>query len=121
MYVDEAHKDRDHDTAVVKVFRFFHFFNHYYFAVGRGYDYLFGVAAKQADRAAEEVHQYTIYYKADSCNDVEGYFAFQSEIQAGIEYEQQQKTAYQCVCSFTVNTYLLSFLVGPFTFVYILY
>lgn len=91
MYVDEAHKDRDHDTAVVKVFRFFHFFNHYYFAVGRGYDYLFGVAAKQTDRAAEEVHQYTIYYKADSCNDVEGYFASSPKYKPALSTSSNRK------------------------------
>ena len=36
MYIENVHKNRDLKTAVFKIFRFFGFFNHDDFSIGRG-------------------------------------------------------------------------------------
>lgn len=56
--------------------------------------------------AAEEVHEYAIYYEADDRYYVKRNFAFQSEVKGSVDSQNQNQAACQCMCSFTVYAYL---------------
>ena len=104
--INQTHEYRYHDTAVVEVFVFLHFFHHYDFTVGRSYHDFLRFLSEQTDGAAEEVHEYAIYYEADDRYYVKRNFAFQSEVKGSVDSQNQNQAACQCMCSFTVYAYL---------------
>lgn len=106
VYINQTHEYRYHDTAVVEVFVFLHFFHHYDFTVGRSYHDFLRFLSEQTDGAAEEVHEYAIYYEADDRYYVKRNFAFQSEVKGSVDSQNQNQAACQCMCSFTVYAYL---------------
>src|SRR3712207_8468706 len=61
VHVEEAHKDRNHDTLLVKILIFHHLFYHYNLSIGRGYHHIVGIlAAEIAYGATEKVQGYGV-------------------------------------------------------------
>ena len=58
VYVPRTHEDADHQSFVVEISVFLHFFNHYNLAVGRSHHRTLGIAVEVANRAAVEVQRY---------------------------------------------------------------
>mgnify|MGYP000680087179 CR=1 FL=1 len=75
------------------------------FTVGRSYHDFLRFLSEQTDGAAEEVHEYAIYYEADDRYYVKRNFAFQSEVKGSVDSQNQNQAACQCMCSFTVYAY----------------
>ena len=77
VYVDNTHKDGNHEPTIVEVFILIHFFYNYYSTIGRCHHYFLGVfLAKQADRASEKIHQHSIQDNTYHSYDIEWQFAF---------------------------------------------
>ena len=54
--IHNAHKDRNHQSAVVEIFVLIDFFDNNDFTIGRCHDYFLGVLPEKTDRTTEEVH-----------------------------------------------------------------
>jgi hypothetical protein len=62
MYIEQAHKDADHQTLVVEILCLFYFLNDHHFAIGGShYDTLCVISGKIANGTAEEIQHDTIY------------------------------------------------------------
>lgn len=71
MHVRHRHEYRNHQSAVMKVFIFFHFLNHHDFTVGSSHHCTFRIFLEQADGAAEKIDCNGIYGDADGSHHVE--------------------------------------------------
>ena len=73
VYVGHRHKDRHHQTAIVEVFIFFHFFNHHNATIGRSHHHIVGVAWEDAHGTTEEIDYDAVDNDENGQNCVEGY------------------------------------------------
>lgn len=75
MNVCNIHKDRNHQTTVMKIFMLIYFLYHNDTTIGRGYDNFFCFTIEQTDRATEKICHQQVKNDAGKSYDVERHFA----------------------------------------------
>ena len=85
MYVQDAHKDRYHNTTVVKIFVFVHFLDNYNLAISGCYDYLFRFFSEKTLRTTEEVNHQSVNDDTGQNHQIKRQFTFYSIVKGDID------------------------------------